>query len=402
MGAQISHTASGEWQSFEARMRRRRAERCILRAEVAAEAGALDDAREALAEARKLAPWLAEIETVEARLFPLTPAGAPARERSWPRRLLYVAALIGTFVAFSMGITWWQRTAPQTSQTPPASRQSLPLSTAVTTQTPARVASRDVRVETISITAASINDSRVTAPPAATMIEARNTTAEPRVTAPEPRTSTPPTRRTTPEPRVTAPDSRTSTPEPRSPLPEPRGTSGTQPAPSAPIASTEPAPLPRVGERDVMIDRPPVADVPVAAVRTTGELPSNERGAAAAALPSTPAARVDDRLQVQSVLHKYADAYSRLDASAAQQVWPKVNRAALSRAFDNLASQDITLRDCSVDVNGASARARCQGETTWAPKIGGGGPRTEPRSWTFQLAKAGEGWQIVNARVQNR
>jgi hypothetical protein len=105
---------------------------------------------------------------------------------------------------------------------------------------------------------------------------------------------------------------------------------------------------------------------------------------------------------VRTVLHRYADAYSRLDASAAQEVWPRVNRAALSRAFGSLASQDISLGNCAVDVSGASARATCAGAATWAPKVGGGGARTEPRAWTFQLAKAGAGWQIVNARVQNR
>ncbi len=369
MGAHISHTSSGEWQSFEARMRRRRAERCILRAEVAAEAGALDDAREALAEARKLAPGLAEIDTVEARLFPPTPVDAPSRERAWPRRLLYIAAVLGCIAVLSMGIVWWQRTSIA-AQPPVATKQVVPPSTAVETPKPGRVASRDVRVETVSVTAASILESPVTVPPAPTMIEARSTT-----------------------------------PEPRAPLPEPRGTTGAEPAPSAaPVASPplpEPTPATRVPESDIVIDRPPVADVPVAAVRNL-ELPSNERGSAAASLPTAPTPRVDDRLQVQSVLHKYADAYSRLDASAAQQVYPLVNRAALTRAFDNLASQDISLGKCAVDVNGASARVTCAGEATWAPKIGGGGPRTEPRSWTFQLAKAGTDWQIVNARVQNR
>ena len=102
------------------------------------------------------------------------------------------------------------------------------------------------------------------------------------------------------------------------------------------------------------------------------------------------------------VLNRYASAYSRLDASAAPEVWPAVNRSALSRAFDSLASQRVSLDRCAVDVRGTSALARCAGSATWSPKIGNGGSRTEARNWTFQLAKAGTAWQIVSARVQNQ
>jgi hypothetical protein len=110
---------------------------------------------------------------------------------------------------------------------------------------------------------------------------------------------------------------------------------------------------------------------------------------------------VNDDAAVRGVLNRYAAAYSHLDASAAQEVWPAVNRSALSRAFDGLASQRVSLEKCSIDVKGTTAHATCAGSTTWSPKIGNGGPRTEPRNWTFQLAKAGEDWQIVGARVQN-
>ena len=51
-----SHTATQQWQSFEMRMRRRRVERCLLRASVAIEAGVLDDAREASTKCRRLDP----------------------------------------------------------------------------------------------------------------------------------------------------------------------------------------------------------------------------------------------------------------------------------------------------------------------------------------------------------
>jgi len=75
---------------------------------------------------------------------------------------------------------------------------------------------------------------------------------------------------------------------------------------------------------------------------------------------------------------------------------------ALSRAFDSLSSQRVLLGSCSIDVNGAAAQARCAGTTTWRPKVGTGETKTDRRAWTFELARAGAGWEIVSARVQNR
>jgi hypothetical protein len=104
---------------------------------------------------------------------------------------------------------------------------------------------------------------------------------------------------------------------------------------------------------------------------------------------------------VRGVLQQYAAAYNELDVDAAQRVWPAVNRAALARAFNGLASQRVSLDDCRVQVAGRTAQARCSGSTTWSPKVGAGS-RTESRNWTFELARAANGWQIVNAHVQNR
>ncbi len=63
-----SHTATQQWQSFELRMRRRRIERCLLRASVAIEAGVLDDAREAIDEVRRLDPNEPGLEPLTAQL----------------------------------------------------------------------------------------------------------------------------------------------------------------------------------------------------------------------------------------------------------------------------------------------------------------------------------------------
>jgi hypothetical protein len=79
-----------------------------------------------------------------------------------------------------------------------------------------------------------------------------------------------------------------------------------------------------------------------------------------------------------------------------------VNRAALSRAFNGLAEQEIALGNCAIDVRDAVARASCAGSATWAPKVGSGGSRTDPRRWSFELHKSTDGWLISAARVQNR
>jgi hypothetical protein len=104
---------------------------------------------------------------------------------------------------------------------------------------------------------------------------------------------------------------------------------------------------------------------------------------------------------VRAVLERYAAAYGRLDADAAKAIWPAVDRGALARAFDGLASQRVSLGACDVSVNAATARARCEGTATWEPKVGSGTVR-ERRAWTFALARAGGVWQIVSAHVQKR
>ena len=67
-GVLQSHTASQQWQSFEIRMRRKRVDRCVLRAAVAIDAGILEDAREALEEVERLDPYEPAIEPLRAKL----------------------------------------------------------------------------------------------------------------------------------------------------------------------------------------------------------------------------------------------------------------------------------------------------------------------------------------------
>jgi len=51
-------------------------------------------------------------------------------------------------------------------------------------------------------------------------------------------------------------------------------------------------------------------------------------------------------------------------------------------------------------MDGDTAHATCAGSATWTPKVGR--EHTDERSWNFDLEKSSAGWQIINARVQNR
>jgi hypothetical protein len=104
--------------------------------------------------------------------------------------------------------------------------------------------------------------------------------------------------------------------------------------------------------------------------------------------------------EIQRALTQYRTAYDRLDAEAAQAVWPSVDVRALSRAFDSLASQQLAFDACELQIAGQSATAQCRGNATYEPKIGNRGPKLEPRQWTFRLQKQGEEWKIQSAQTR--
>jgi hypothetical protein len=103
---------------------------------------------------------------------------------------------------------------------------------------------------------------------------------------------------------------------------------------------------------------------------------------------------------IQQVLGRYRSAYERLDADAAQAVWPSVDARALARAFDSLASQELAFDNCEVNVAGETATAQCRGSARFKAKIGGREARLESREWVFQLRKAADGWKIQTAQTK--
>jgi hypothetical protein len=360
-----SHIATEEWQSFELRMRHRRAERMLARAEAALDNGHFEDASAAVDEARGLCPSLAALDDVAAKV-----ARASARAQTQPiasrvRRSFAVAA--GLVLVAASGVIGWRAmsgppAAPETVAAAPAPQPVAAPPSAPPVPPSIKVETRQVPPVVISGPAADPQGS----PPSAPLATARTQAAS--VTTPAP-------------PPVSSPAAR----------PE-ASTVGTSGATAAAIHLDMP-PLTAADTGEIVaLGRETSVPAPAAPAGLTH--PVSEPPASA---PKTP----DDADLVRGILARYADAYTRLDADAAKAVWPSVNRAALSRAFSGLNEQRIAFKDCSVDVRSAEARATCSGSTTWEPKIGGGA-RTDMRRWAFDLRKNGDAWIIRDARVQNR
>jgi hypothetical protein len=453
-----SHTNSGEWQSFEARMRQRRAARLALRAEAAADAGCEEEARACLDEARGLVPSLAAYEGVEEKLRgPSQPvasaltglrAGEDSRWVGGSRTVVIAAADAGyaeearAYLDEARGLpslpayesveeTVRDASQPVASALPglhagdgsgkagvwrklvtAAAAILVILTTAARVDGPDPIKTeRDFHGGSTPVTAADLTGSAsVSSPLQADPVEGQATDATHDERAPATRAAEKPEPASTPPPAPIAQPQRpvasafaapsagegTRKFEIPSPGPSPRAVStlglgavtpAEPPAPSAERATTgttAAAPAPT-----------PIAALPEPAV---------EIAAPAAPPPAAapPAAELSQEPLVRRTLNQYAAAYSALDANAASRVWPRVDRGALSRAFGTLASQQVSLGDCRVDVTGARARAVCSGSATWAPKIGSGSARTDARRWDFELAKTAGGWEIVNARVQKR
>jgi hypothetical protein len=111
-------------------------------------------------------------------------------------------------------------------------------------------------------------------------------------------------------------------------------------------------------------------------------------------------ATVDESAQVRAVLQKYQAAYERLDAGMVHAVWPGVNEAALSRAFDGLESQALDFKACYIQLRGATADVLCTGSTRYVPKVGSREPRVEQLAWNFKLRKSANDWEIETARAE--
>jgi len=100
---------------------------------------------------------------------------------------------------------------------------------------------------------------------------------------------------------------------------------------------------------------------------------------------------------IRATLGRYADAYARLDAQAAQQVWPTVDARALQRAFEGLESQGLAFDRCELRVVDSDATAACRGRASYVPKVGRREPLSVSRLWVFTLRRGEAGWAITSA-----
>jgi hypothetical protein len=356
---EASHTESDQWQSFEGRMRRRRAERCLARASAALDAGLIEDARQAWAEAKDLdptSPALAALETGIARRAPpenavdldVPPETVQAGGESGRSRrvgAVLAASAVVALAALAAGRTW---TRPFQEPT-----RSSPARTDIALGAPAGISE-----------------------PAPVSLEPPLQPADP-----EPA----PIRDAVPPPEPLEPAARADVP-PAS-VDVPRDSRPVELVPPADPVPLEPSALPAVDITPPAAAPPPAAALPARADITP----------AAAAVESESTSRLAAATAaIRRTLDQYEAAYSQLDASAARAVWPTVDQRALARAFDGLAAQEISLNACDVLVNGATARATCSGQATWTAKVGGG-RQTQPRRWAFELRSADGTWQIVRA-----
>ena len=105
-------------------------------------------------------------------------------------------------------------------------------------------------------------------------------------------------------------------------------------------------------------------------------------------------------MAVSSTLERYRAAYSQLNAAGAKAVWPSVDERTLSKAFDQLESQDIVFTGCRVLVAGDRANAVCSGNAAFVPKVGARTPRVAYREWNFDLRRVGDRWVISAVGVR--
>jgi hypothetical protein len=402
-------------------MRQRRFERCLARAGAALAADVLDAAREALDEAQQLSPNDSRVPDLISRLelaetpppvVLVEPPDAVTEQPGHSGRWIWVASLIvmsavaGWFAAGGR-ITIRQLTSIAAQVSVPRVVIPPPIELTAPSSSPTSVAAEPPRAS--SSTSAASEPSRENEPAPGVAVDSsliRPSAEKPAAPLAEtPRGTVGPERL-----KPTVPDARANAAKPLSSLPVEK-----LPVPTDPVTSSKPAPLtapvgspiavsPVTADASVQ-PAPSLPDLPPGTSATPPPVPalalSSARSTTNAPVASASAAKttVTDERLVRAALSVYAAAYNQLDASAVRAVWPSVDQRALARAFDGLISQNITLGQCDVRVNGVSAHAECAGSAKWTPKVGGG-TQSASRRWRFDFRNTGVDWIIVQVTVR--
>jgi len=419
----VAHLATPQWQSFEIRMRARKADRCLQRAAAALGDGSIAEAKAALEEARQLAPLHPRLEELTGRLDALT---QPAPQALAPHGHSHVwrnAAVAAGLVVFSAaGWETWVHRDQIALLVPKAHPDDIDASTGLANPAPGTVPTTDV-----NLPAASSSD------PASTIVQTTlvrpDHVIEPPATPPESLSTNEPASIATTgvgernEPKLDAtkalatPNTSEPTARPQREVAPPLSPPATPPVESRPAVSlaTLSAPTPA----NTFIPSVVAPPEPSRSTNATAGSGTNAAGdttatspASTAPVPSSPPAPTasapvspssspvrDDRVAVRAALSRYESAYNRLDVDAVRSIWPSLDQRALARAFDGLTAQRVALQNCNVDVDGPSARASCSGNASWIPKVGGG-ERSAARKWTFDLRESNGAWSIVHVQAR--
>lgn len=394
------HAVSADgWARFEYRTRLRRLEKRAEAARAAIARGRFDEAAAALRELRSLDQGHPELISLSMELDAARHLSARKIGRRGPW-LLAAAVLAAVLVGATLldmrpgrGASAPQGSAPAEdvrlpappSPTPAAAQIGPPRSDPAPSEpseAPQTVTRPDPR-EAPPIEPSAVSVTRT--PASGSVPRGVDASGQPPTGAPAP--ASPPATRSTPPPRPFVWPPVQSQPAP-APPPAEEAEPAAPSAPLAPLPEAEPPPAP--GAQPVATDPPP-DEAPRVPARTP---------AVALASAETALAPQRDEDLVRRVLQQYRLAYEELDARSAQAVWPRVNEAALQRAFDGLESQRLTFADCQVDVRGTVGSAVCRGSARYVTKIGSREPKVEPRVWNFSLMKSGDDWQIESARTQ--
>ena len=120
-------------------------------------------------------------------------------------------------------------------------------------------------------------------------------------------------------------------------------------------------------------------------VRVATELPP--------AAPEVDAAAEEEHA-VRRTLLSYEEAYEELDVTAAADVWPSVDRRALSRAFATLKSQGLDFESCAITVSDSQATVACHGTLQVVRKVGNAVPLKADQHWLFKMRRLAGMWKI--------
>ena len=414
-------------------MRARKAERCLQRASAAIENGSIDEATSALEEARQLDPSSTRVQELTARLEALSQPKPDLdlqleafsySEPEAPKRGFIALAVAVVCALALLGIGGWEAWTHQaelmtrlpshsavdakSGSSAPTAATSAPGPTeshaSVGAVPEPAVETKVVQPEVVTEKPLPITDTVASAVPPASIATTGSGTgaaanAPASIEPPKPSQSTAPPGTL----EGAAPPQRESESVQRDAVTASQREAAAPTLEYTPPAAPPPAPTPSAATTFIPAVTPPVIRAPKPSdspkpVNTLAD--SDAAPAPSTSSPSTvSSAGRDQAAAIRGALSRYEAAYNRLDVEAVRTVWPSLDERALSRAFDSLTSQRVALENCTVDVNGTTARANCTGTASWTPKVGGG-ERSASRRWTFDLAQADGSWRIVHVQAR--